>query len=102
MEHVGLVALSEGGRQSLAVFRALAFGRRILQRMLSTTLRHLERDGILTRRLYPEVPARVEYTLTARGRRLLVPVRSLAGWLLEERPAIEKFRRFHDRQGKIA
>src|SRR5271154_4448277 len=44
----------------------------ISQRMLATTLRYLERDGIVKRHLYPEVPPRVEYTLTERGLDLLV------------------------------
>jgi hypothetical protein len=44
--------------------------------MLTTTLRYLERDGIVKRHLYPEVAPRVEYTLTERGLGLLVPVKA--------------------------
>jgi DNA-binding HxlR family transcriptional regulator len=68
----------------------------ISQRMLSTTLRHFERDGIVTRHLYPEVPPRVEYTLTKRGLGLLVPVKALVTWIENEWPDIEKSRQEYD------
>jgi DNA-binding HxlR family transcriptional regulator len=68
----------------------------ISQRMLTTTLRHLERDGILTRRIYPEVPPRVEYTVTARGKEMLVPVQQLVQWIVQEWPDIEKSRADYD------
>jgi DNA-binding HxlR family transcriptional regulator len=68
----------------------------ISQRMLTTTLRNLERDGMLTRHLFPEVPPRVEYTLTARGKELLVPVKSLVEWIRSEWPEIEKSRQDYD------
>jgi DNA-binding HxlR family transcriptional regulator len=93
-----LVALSEADGHCLrfsALMRAVSG---ISQRMLATTLRHLERDGILTRRVYPEVPPRVEYTLTARGEGLLVPVKSLVAWILNEWPEIEKSRQHYDQR----
>jgi DNA-binding HxlR family transcriptional regulator len=68
----------------------------ISQRMLTTTLRNLERDGILTRHLYPEVPPRVEYELTARGRDLLSPVKQLVLWVERQWPGIEKSRKVYD------
>ena len=68
----------------------------ISQRMLTTTLRHLERDGIVTRKLFPEVPPRVEYTLTARGKGLLVPVHALVTWIEGQWADIEKSRREYD------
>lgn len=52
----------------------------ISQKMLTTTLRGLERDGFVTRTVYPTIPPRVEYELTDLGRELLVPVRRLAEW----------------------
>ncbi|HEX6627623.1 MAG TPA: helix-turn-helix domain-containing protein [Gemmatimonadaceae bacterium] len=52
----------------------------ISQRMLTVTLRGLERDGLVTRRVYPEVPPRVEYALTPLGRTLRQLVRGLVQW----------------------
>jgi DNA-binding HxlR family transcriptional regulator len=53
----------------------------ISQRMLTTTLRNLERDGFLTREVFPEVPPRVEYELTALGLSLLSPMEHLVQWI---------------------
>lgn len=53
----------------------------ISQRMLTTTLRNLERDGFLLREVFPEVPPRVEYELTALGATLLVPIQQLVDWI---------------------
>ena len=55
----------------------------ISQRMLTLTLRTLERDGLLIRELFPEVPLRVEYELTALGRSLLLPMQGLVDWVKE-------------------
>src|SRR5437867_6540149 len=52
----------------------------ISQRMLTVTLRGLERDGLVTRKVYPEVPPRVEYTLTPLGATLRQLVRGLVAW----------------------
>jgi len=52
----------------------------ITQRMLSATLRGLERDGMVTRTVYDTKPPRVDYALTPRGFSLLEVVRALAGW----------------------
>jgi DNA-binding HxlR family transcriptional regulator len=52
----------------------------ISQRMLSTTLKNLERDGLVTRELFPEVPPRVEYEITDLGKSLLVPTQGLVDW----------------------
>ena len=68
----------------------------ISQRMLTTTLRHLERDGILTRRVFPEVPPRVEYTLTELGLGLLGPVRALVEWIEQRWPDLERSRAAYD------
>lgn len=52
----------------------------ISQKMLTATLRGLERDGFLTRTVYPTIPPRVDYELTDLGRELLTPVRALGLW----------------------
>ena len=52
----------------------------ISQRMLTRTLRNLERDGLVTRTLYPEIPPRVEYELTDMGRTLLPAISGLWDW----------------------
>src|SRR5215813_13107849 len=52
----------------------------ISQRMLTLTLRGLERDGLVTRTVFPTIPPRVDYTLTALGRSLLDPVNALSDW----------------------
>jgi DNA-binding HxlR family transcriptional regulator len=52
----------------------------ISQKMLTQTLRDLERDGLISRKIYPEVPPRVEYTLTALGETLCVPIAQLGEW----------------------
>jgi DNA-binding HxlR family transcriptional regulator len=64
----------------------------ISQRMLTLTLRNLERDGLVSRTVYPEVPPRVEYALTAVGKSLISPALALAGWALEHVPGIEASR----------
>ncbi|WP_128914095.1 winged helix-turn-helix transcriptional regulator [Granulicella sibirica] len=53
----------------------------ISQRMLTTTLRQLERDGLLSRHVFAEVPPRVEYELTPLGLSLLEPMRTLVHWI---------------------
>jgi DNA-binding HxlR family transcriptional regulator len=64
----------------------------ISQRMLTLTLRNLERDGLVSRTVYAEVPPRVEYALTAMGRSLIPPALALAGWAIEHVPQIEDSR----------
>jgi DNA-binding HxlR family transcriptional regulator len=68
----------------------------ISQRMLTLTVRALERDGLVTRTVHPSIPPRVEYALTDRGRALLDPVLALAGWAIEYRDDVEASRRRYD------
>ena len=68
----------------------------ISQRMLTLTLRQLERDGLVHRVVYPVVPPRVEYSLTALGRTLLPPLLGLAGWADRHRSDIEAARAQYD------
>ncbi|WP_137388023.1 winged helix-turn-helix transcriptional regulator [Rhodoligotrophos defluvii] len=72
----------------------------ISQRMLTLTLRGLERDGLITREVYPSIPPRVDYALTPLGRDLLEPVGALTRWALENQPKIEAARRRYDAGGK--
>jgi len=60
----------------------------ISQRMLTLTLRHLERDGLVTRTVYPVVPPRVEYQLTPLGAGLLEAIGPLVAWTRTNRSAI--------------
>ena len=60
----------------------------ISQRMLTLTLKGLERDGLVTRTMYPTIPPRVDYELTELGKRLMVPLRSLYDWAVKHRPAM--------------
>lgn len=55
----------------------------VSQRMLTVTLRSLEADGLIARKVYAEVPPRVEYCLTDTGFSLMPHVESLVGWALE-------------------
>ena len=60
----------------------------ISQRMLTVTLRTLESDGLVERKIYAEVPPRVEYNLTDTGRSLIPHVEALVDWALEHMAAI--------------
>ena len=68
----------------------------ISQRMLTLTLRQLERDGLVRRTVYPTVPPKVEYTLSDFGRTILVPVTELANWALTYRLDIQASREAFD------
>ncbi|GAA4726989.1 helix-turn-helix domain-containing protein [Nocardioides endophyticus] len=68
----------------------------ISQRMLTRTVRHLERDGLVTRTVYPEVPPRVEYELTTMGRTLIGPAVALAEWAVDNNPDIEESQASYD------
>jgi DNA-binding HxlR family transcriptional regulator len=68
----------------------------ISQRMLTLTLRALERDGLVTRTVFPIVPPRVDYELTRLGRSLLEPVNALALWAQKNRAGIQDARRRFD------
>jgi DNA-binding HxlR family transcriptional regulator len=71
----------------------------ISQRMLTLTLRGLERDGLVTRTVFPTNPPRVDYELTRLGRSLLDPVSELGSWARKNRPAIHDARARFDTAG---
>ena len=71
----------------------------ISQRMLTLTLRALERDGLVTRTVFPTVPPRVDYELTDIGRTLLTPITALHEWAVAHRDDIRASRARHDNAG---
>ena len=77
----------------------------ISQRMLTLTLRGLERDGLVTRTVFPTIPPRVDYELTDLGRGLSQPVEALGKWAFDHQPEIEgaraKFRRAQASKSQI-
>lgn len=69
----------------------------VSQKMLTQTLRGLERDGLVRRTVYPEVPVRVEYALTEAGRTLLEPLRALQEWSIEHLGDVSASQEAYDR-----
>jgi len=59
---------------------------RVADKTLSQNLKELERDGLIHREMYPEIPPKVEYTLTQRGQSLVAVLDKLCEWGLENRP----------------
>ncbi len=80
-----VVELSKGVRRFRQLQRAVPG---ISQRMLTLTLRRLERDALVARTVYPTVPAQVEYALTATGRSLTDVLKALADWSAEHRDTV--------------
>jgi DNA-binding HxlR family transcriptional regulator len=72
----------------------------ISQKMLTQTLRNLERDGIVARTVYPVVPPHVEYALTPLGTTLVEALRSLCLWAQENLSAVEAARQLHEQQAR--
>lgn len=68
----------------------------ISQRMLTLTLRMLERNGLVSRHYFPEVPPRVEYELSTLGRGMLHPLEVFSGWIGENWLAMEQARKDFD------
>ena len=92
-----VVTLGDGPKQFNELRRSIAS---ISQRMLTLTLRGLERDGLISRTVFPTVPPRVDYELTELGRSLLRPVRALGGWARENRSRILQARLRFDAKGR--
>ncbi|WP_282344025.1 helix-turn-helix domain-containing protein [Pseudomonas sp. PS02288] len=102
-----------GSRWSLGILHALGvYGKMrhaeikrqmtgVTQRMLTKTLRSMERDGLLTRQEFSEIPPRVEYQLTALGRGLLIRMSPIWAWVVENVEDVRKARRrFDSQEGK--
>ncbi|MEX3016686.1 winged helix-turn-helix transcriptional regulator [Gymnodinialimonas hymeniacidonis] len=88
-----LTALKPGPMRFSELRRAIAD---ISQRMLTVTLRKLERDGFVNREVTPTVPARVDYELTDLGQSLVDTLAPLAEWALDHRDPIAKSRALYD------
>ncbi|MEO3756303.1 helix-turn-helix domain-containing protein [Streptomyces sp. B6B3] len=89
-----IVELASGPRRFRELQRAVEG---ISQRMLTLTVRRLERDGLVLRTVYATVPAQVDYRLAETGAGLTHLVKTLADWSLAHRPAIAEARRAYDR-----
>ncbi|MBP1773052.1 MAG: transcriptional regulator, HxlR family [Holophagaceae bacterium] len=74
----------------------------ISQKMLTQTLRKLERDGLVTRHVYPEVPPRTEYELTKLGHTLIGPMGALCEWAGTHLAELEQARKRYDHLQKKA
>src|ERR1035437_5500829 len=85
--------LGDGPRRFTDLLRAIDG---VSQRMLTVTLRGLERDGIVTRKVYPVVPPRVDYALTPTGHTLLETVRHLVQWADDHTGEIDAARARYD------
>ncbi|MGN6825882.1 winged helix-turn-helix transcriptional regulator [Paucibacter sp. M5-1] len=89
------LAVSPGYRLRFTALKGGIEG--ITQRMLTLTLRNLERDGLLRRHHYAEVPARVEYELTEMGASMLPALEGFTSWIRENWERIEGSRKEYDR-----
>lgn len=93
-----LEALAPGTLRFNALMREIGD---ISKQMLSRTLKQLEQDGFITRTLYPEVPPRVEYTLTPLGHSFLEPMQQLVAWAdTHHRTIVAARRRYQTAQTK--
>lgn len=89
-----VVMLLGGGPKRFNEIKRMVGG--ISQRMLTLTLRGLERDGLVTRTVFPTIPPRVDYALTDLGHSLWHPVEALGQWARANQPIIEEARRRFD------
>lgn len=113
-QRVGQVLARVGDRWTVLVINELGDGPKrfnqlrrdipgVSQRMLTLTLRNLERDGLVTRTVTPSVPPRVDYELTELGHSMLGPVRAFGQWALAHIPQMDAARRRYDeRAGDVA
>src|SRR5881396_2018840 len=88
-----IMRLGEGSRRFNEIKRMIGG---ISQRMLTLTLRNLERDGLVTRTVFPTIPPRVDYELTDLGRALSKPVEALGRWAFENQGEIKAARERFD------
>lgn len=74
----------------------------ISQKMLTVTLRSLEAEGYISRKVYPEIPPRVEYQLTAMGKSLIPHIAALTKWAKENMPDIMVSRKQFEKKASRA
>lgn len=86
-------ALADGPQRYTDLHRRLAS---VSQKMLTQTLRHLERDGLVTRTVHPAVPVRVEYALTPLGRSLLPVMQAVKSWAEQHMDEVRSAREAYD------
>lgn len=91
---VQVIVRLRAGPQRFSELRRTIEG--VSQRMLTLTVRELERDGLVKRTVESTVPPRVDYELTPLGRTLLEPLMALSKWAQEHRVAIQKSRERYD------
>jgi DNA-binding HxlR family transcriptional regulator len=91
---LAIVALGLDGRMRYSELSARIDG--VSQKMLTQTLRNLERDGLLTRTVTPSVPVRVDYELTPLGLTLLEPMRHIKEWAEAHMPEVDIARAAYD------
>jgi DNA-binding HxlR family transcriptional regulator len=89
-----IVNLGQGTMRFSDIKRAIEG---ISQRMLTLTLRNLEREGLVTRTVLPTTPPRVDYALTRLGETLLEPVSALAVWAQGHRAEVQRARESFER-----
>lgn len=94
-----VIVLAQGPMRYSQIFKQVGG---VSQRMLTLTLRSLERDGLVSRTVYPTIPPRVDYTLTERGQTLIEPVFALWGWAQANHAAIEDARQAFDKRRQDA
>lgn len=92
------LSVASGHRLRFSVLKSELDG--ITQRMLTLTLRNLERDGLVLRHYFPEVPPRVEYELTEMGLGVLSALENLNFWIRDNLLRIEECRRNYDDVGQ--
>ena len=93
-----VVVVLDGGKKRFNELRRAVAG--ISQQMLTRTLRRLERDGVVSRTVYPTVPPQVEYSLTLLGHALAAQGLELGRWVFEHQAAIETSRAAFDAQAE--
>lgn len=92
-----VMTLRNGSRRFSELHRAIPG---VSQRMLTLTLRGLERDGMVSRKVTPTIPPRVDYELTPLGKSLQRPVIALGQWAIDNLPCIHAARAAFDATGK--